>query len=51
MEKLTKEIHIDGCVEIPIEVSHDEFLTKFINFIEDNNWYFGGETTELTDED
>ena len=39
-----KEIHIDGCVTIPMNVTHDEFLEKFIKFIEDNGWYFGGGT-------
>lgn len=46
---MNKEIKINGCVEIPNNVTHNEFLTKFINFIESNGWQFGGGTTAMID--
>lgn len=37
-----KEIEIQGCVTVPEEVSVDDFIDKFLAFIEENNWSFGG---------
>lgn len=48
-QKNIKEIEIEGCVTIPTNVTHDEFLEKFIKFLEDNNWYFGGGTKMFID--
>ena len=39
---LIKEIEIQGCVTVPEEVSGDDFIDKFLAFIEENNWSFGG---------
>ena len=39
---MIKEIQIQGCVSVPEEVSMDDFIDKFIAFIEDNGWSFGG---------
>lgn len=39
---MNKEFEIQGCVEVPMELSEDEFWHKFIDFIETNNWSFGG---------
>lgn len=39
---MIKEIEIQGCVTVPEEVSMDEFIDKFIAFIEKNKWSFGG---------
>ena len=39
---MTKEIEIQGCVSVPEEVSMDDFIDKFITFIEENGWSFGG---------
>ena len=41
---MSKVIKIEGCVTIPEKLTHTEFLEKFLNFIEDNNWMFGGGT-------
>jgi len=41
-----KTIEINGCVEVPLTVSEDEFMDKFIRFIKDNHWYFGGGVKE-----
>lgn len=46
---MNKEIEIDGCVSIQNDLTHDEFLKKFINFIESNGWCFGGITNVLID--
>lgn len=45
-----KVIKIDGCVEVPPTVTEDELMEKFIAFIEDNHWYFGGGIYEVKDE-
>ncbi len=39
---MIKEIEIQGCVTVPEEVSVDDFIDKFLAFIEENNWSFGG---------
>ena len=39
---MIKEIEIQGCVTVPKEVSMDDFIDKFITFIEENKWSFGG---------
>lgn len=39
---MIKEIEIQGCVTVPEEVSMDDFIDKFIAFIEENKWSFGG---------
>ena len=39
---MIKEIEIQGCVTVPEEVSGDDFIDKFLAFIEENNWSFGG---------
>lgn len=36
------EIEIKGCVEVPGDVTVDEFTDNFIDFLESNGWYFGG---------
>jgi uncharacterized protein YneR len=46
---MKKEFEIQGCVEVPIELSEDEFFNKFIAFIESNNWWFGGGINEIVD--
>lgn len=44
-----KIIEIDGCVEVPDEVTVDDFLDLFIEFVESHDWYFGGGVRELPD--
>lgn len=38
----TKEIEINGCLSVPESCSEDEISDKFIDFVERNNWSFGG---------
>lgn len=47
---MSKEIEIQGCVEIPEEMTVDEFINEFIDFIESKNCYFGGGFNEVVDE-
>ena len=47
--KREKEFEINGCVSVPEDLSYDEFWHKFIDFIEANNWYFGGGINEIVD--
>lgn len=46
---MRKEFEIQGCVEVPIELSEAEFIDKFIDFVESNNWWFGGGIREIID--
>ncbi len=46
---MEKEFEIQGAVSVPEELSYDEFWNKFINFIESNNWSFGGGINEIRD--
>ena len=46
---MSKEFEIQGCVEVPIELSEDEFFDKLINFVESNSWSFGGGINEIID--
>lgn len=46
---MRKEIEINGCVEIPPEMTMDEFYDEFLNFIESKGWYFGGGFKEIID--
>ena len=47
--KREKEFEINGSVSVPEDLSNDEFWHKFIDFIEANNWYFGGGINEIID--
>ena len=42
-------IKIDGYVSIQPFLKVDDFLDRFIDFVEINGWYFGGTTNDLTD--
>ena len=44
---MNKEIEINGCIEIPPEMTMDEFCDAFIELIESKGWYFGGGFREL----
>nr|WP_315969532.1 hypothetical protein [Rubeoparvulum massiliense] len=46
---LRKEFEIQGCVEVPVELSEEEFWIKLIDFIESNGWTFGGGINEIVD--
>ncbi len=42
-----KEIEINGCVSVQKDCSVDDFSDKFIDFIENNYWFFGGGFKEI----
>ncbi|WP_206459223.1 50S ribosome-binding protein YggL [Anaerovorax sp. IOR16] len=46
---MRKEFEFQGCVEVPAELSEDEFMDKFIEFIEVNGWSFGGGINTIID--
>lgn len=46
---MRKEFEIQGCIEAPIEITEEEFVDRFISFIESNNWWFGGGIREIID--
>lgn len=39
---MNKLIEINGCIEIPENVETDFVIDKFIKFVENNGWHFGG---------
>lgn len=46
---MEKEFEINGCISISEDISYDLFYDKFIEFIESNNWSFGGGINEIID--
>lgn len=42
-----KEIEINGCISLPRDVSHDQFLDQFIGWVESKGWHFGGGTRQV----
>ena len=44
-----KEIELQGYVEIPMELSEDQFLDQFLTFFEVNRWSFGGGVRTIVD--
>ena len=46
MERL---IEIDGCMEIPDDVTVDDFVEAFLTFVEERGWRFGGGFREIVD--
>lgn len=46
-----KEIKIDGCIEVPDDITADEVSDLFIEFVESKGWFFGGGFHEVTTED
>ena len=41
-EHTRKEIEVHGCISVPSGISEDEVSDKFIEFIEEQGWFFGG---------
>lgn len=39
---MSKEIVLNGYVEIPDDVSEEDFCDAFIDFVENHGWYYGG---------
>lgn len=43
-------IEISGCIDIPEDVDKDTVIDGFIEWVESNNWRFGGSFREIIDE-
>ena len=43
-----KEIEIGGCLIVPSDVTKDEVIDAFIQWVESKGWYFGGGFLELS---
>lgn len=46
---MRKEIEINGCIEIPPEMTMDAFTDAFLELIESKGWFFGGGFNEIID--
>lgn len=46
---MRKEMEINGCVEIPHEMSAEVFENAFIDWVEEHGWHFGGGFCEIVD--
>ena len=46
---MRNEFEIQGCIEVPPEVTEDEFWNTFIGFVESKGWSFGGGIQEIQD--
>lgn len=44
-------IKIDGSISVQPFITHDDFLERFISFVEEQGWYFGGGTEVVTEEE
>ena len=47
---MTKLVEIEGCIEIPATVDTDFVIDKFIEFVENNGWTFGGGFQTIIDD-
>lgn len=47
---MEKEFEIEGCISgVPDDMSCDDFIDIFIEFVESKNWLFGGGINEIID--
>lgn len=44
-----KVIKVSGGMEIPDEMTMDEFIDAFLELIESKGWFFGGGFKEMSD--
>ena len=47
---MSKLIELNGCIEVPDHVKSDFVIDKFIDFVESNNWTFGGGFQTIVDD-
>ena len=47
---MTKLVEITGCIEIPENTQTDSVIDKFIEFVENNGWTFGGGFQAIIDD-
>jgi hypothetical protein len=46
---MRKEFEINGCIEVQVEITEEEFFDAFIQFVESKGWSFGGGINEIQD--
>ena len=46
---MRKEFEINGCIEVQVEITEDEFSNAFIQFVESNGRFFGDGINEIQD--
>ena len=46
---MRKEIEINGCIEIPPEMTLEDFTDAFLRWMESEGWCFGGGFREIVD--
>ena len=39
---MNKLVELNGCIAVPADVETDFVIDKFIKFVEENGWIFGG---------
>ena len=49
--KNERVIKVEGCVSIQLFMGQDDFIDRFISFIEKQGWYFGGGIEDVTDKE
>ncbi len=47
---MNKLVEIGSCIEIPSDVETDFVIDKFIDFVENNGWTFGGGFRTIIDD-
>ena len=47
---MSRYIKINGIVEVQDSIKDDVFLDKYLDFVEANDWYFGGRVFEVPEE-
>lgn len=47
---MSKLVEIGGCIEVPVDIDTDFVIDRFIEFVEDNGWTFGGGFRTIIDD-
>ena len=47
---MNKLVEVNGCIEIPVDVDTDFVIDRFIEFVENNGWTFGGGFQTIIDD-
>ena len=48
---MSRVIELRGCVEVPDNISSDDFCDSFLEFLEAKDWYYCGGMKELPPEE
>jgi (p)ppGpp synthase/HD superfamily hydrolase len=47
LHDVIEDTNITGYISVPEDCSEDDFSNKFIDFVENNNWTFGGTINDV----